>query len=173
MEAIIELWNTIYGWTGPGIFIVGIILGFIGIVGQWSLYDKCGLPGVACLVPFWNIIVFLKIVGRPWWQMFYLVGPMALLTGLFVFMEPGIVQYASMGLVSLALALFTIRVYIELCNSFGKYNKSEYMLIVLFNGFYVLNLGLSYNTKYQGPVYGKKASTENSGYEAGLKHQPA
>lgn len=173
MEAIVELWNTVYEFTGPSIFIVGILLGFIGVVGQWSLYDKCGLPGIACLVPIWNIIVFLKIVGRPWWQTFYIVIPMAIVTGALMYMEPGIVQYSIFGAMLLGLIAFTIKVYIELCHAFGKRNNSDYLLILIFNGFYVLNLGLSHNAKYLGPKENQDPKDEKKSYGTSLKAQPA
>lgn len=28
----------------------------------WKVYEKCGEPGWACLIPFYNIIVLLRIV---------------------------------------------------------------------------------------------------------------
>src|SRR6056300_1191879 len=49
-------------------FIVVALLAAFGILGQWVLYYKCDLPGVASIVPVWNVIVFLKIMGRPTWQ---------------------------------------------------------------------------------------------------------
>ena len=35
----------------------------------------------------------------------------------------------------------------------------SYVLVVLLNGLYILNLGMSYDTHYVGPVYGKKVGT--------------
>jgi hypothetical protein len=49
------------------------------------------------------------------------------------------------------------KVYIELCNSFGKTSLIDYILVILFNGFYILNLGLSYEAHYLGPVYGRES----------------
>ncbi len=38
------------------------------IVSQWKIYEKAGKPGWACLIPIYNIIVLLEIVGKPtWW----------------------------------------------------------------------------------------------------------
>ena len=44
------------------------------IVGAWKVYEKGNQPGWACLIPFYNIYVLLKIVGRPgWWLILYLI----------------------------------------------------------------------------------------------------
>ena len=56
---------------GSGMGIVGmvIMLAFIGlmIASMWKVYTKAGQPGWAAIVPIYNIIVLLKIVGKPWW----------------------------------------------------------------------------------------------------------
>ena len=123
---------------GPGIFIpIGLLIA-VGVMAQWALYDKCGLPGIACIVPFWNVTTFLKIMGRPWWHIFFFLIPVYNI-------------------------YFTIRIYIELCHCFGKRQFIDYLLVILFNGFYILNLGLSYKVKYLGPVYGQdKVQKESS-----------
>jgi hypothetical protein len=110
-----------------------IIIGFIGVVAQWRLYAKAGQPGIASIVPIWNFIVFLRIVGRP-------------ASHIFLFLIP---IYGQLYMIP--------KVYIELCNSFGKKSIVDYILVIVFNGFYVLNLGLSYEAEYQGPAYGMDA----------------
>jgi len=56
---------------GSGMGIVGtvIMLAFIGlmIASMWKVYTKAGQPGWAAIIPIYNIIVLLKIVGKPWW----------------------------------------------------------------------------------------------------------
>jgi hypothetical protein len=44
-----------------------------------------------------------------------------------------------------------------LAQSFGKHHWLDHVLVVVFNAFYVLNLGLAYNEEYQGPAYRKGA----------------
>ncbi|HBL26159.1 MAG TPA: signal peptidase I [Acidobacteria bacterium] len=47
-----------------------IYLAFIGlvIVSLWKVFEKAGQPGWASIVPIYNVIVLLKIAGRPiWW----------------------------------------------------------------------------------------------------------
>jgi hypothetical protein len=59
------------GGSSGGSAIVGIIyLGIMAlmIASMWKINTKAGQPGWACLVPFYNIIVMLKIAGKPaWW----------------------------------------------------------------------------------------------------------
>lgn len=42
--------------------------------------------------------------------------------------------------------------------SFGKDHWLDHVLVIVFNAFYVLNLGLAYNEEYEGPVYEKRTS---------------
>jgi signal peptidase I len=128
MDTFTNFFIQIQSTLGTPVLVVFALVAFIGLVAQWALYSKCDLPGIACLVPIWNVVVFLKIMGRPWHHMFFLL-------------IPGYNIY------------FIIRVYIELCQSFGKTSTIDYVMIILLNGLYILNLGLSYEAKYKGPVY--------------------
>lgn len=48
------------------IVIIGIIGFFVTM--QWKIFEKAGKEGWLALIPFYNIIVFCEIVGRPaWW----------------------------------------------------------------------------------------------------------
>lgn len=128
----------IYSSFGDGIFVIAILFGFIGVVAQWRLYEKAGQPGIASIVPIWNFIVFLRVVGRP-------------ASHIFLFLIP---VYGQLYMIP--------KVYFELCNSFGKRSIVDYILVIIFNGFYILNLGLSYDVEYEGPVYGEQAVPANS-----------
>ena len=119
----LELGSTMY-------YIMGFFV-VIGIVAQWRLYDKAGQPGYSCLVPIWNMIVFLKIVGRP-------------ASHLLLFLIP---VYGQLYLLP--------KVWVETAQSFGKNTMVDYVLVIMLNGLYILNLGMSYDTKYVGPVYGR------------------
>jgi signal peptidase I len=133
-EKLTSLYNSIHANLGDGFFILLIFFLFIAVVAQWRLYEKADLPGIASIVPIWNAIIFLKIVGRPASHVWYFLIPVW------------------------GQLYFIPKVYIELCNSFGKTSILDYVLIIVFNGFYILNLGLSYETVYLGPVYGKEKS---------------
>mgnify|MGYP000920907785 CR=1 FL=1 len=59
-----------------GIYIV-IYLALIAlmIVSMWKIYTKAGKPGWACIIPIYNIIVLLEIVGKPWWWLLLMLLP--------------------------------------------------------------------------------------------------
>ncbi len=51
-----------------------LVISVISIVGQWKVYTKAGKPGWACIVPIYNLIVLLEIVGKPvWWIFLFLI----------------------------------------------------------------------------------------------------
>lgn len=46
------------------------------IASVWKVFAKAGEPGWAAIIPIYNVIVFLKIAGRPWWWVFLLLIPL-------------------------------------------------------------------------------------------------
>jgi hypothetical protein len=44
--------------------IIFVIFGIIPMIGMWKAFDKAGEPGVAAIVPIWNLLVLAKISGR-------------------------------------------------------------------------------------------------------------
>ena len=52
-----------------------IIVAVIVIIGQWKVYEKAGKPGWASLIPIYNTIVMLEIIGKPIWWFFLLLVP--------------------------------------------------------------------------------------------------
>jgi len=44
-------------------FVVIVLI----IAANWKIYTKAGKPGWAVIIPFYNIIVLLEIIGKPWW----------------------------------------------------------------------------------------------------------
>ena len=43
---------------------------------MWKIFTKAGKPGWAILIPIYNIIVLLEIVGKPtWWIIIILLVP--------------------------------------------------------------------------------------------------
>lgn len=58
--------------------IIGLVvqLAIIGVIiaGMWKVYTKAGEPGWAAIIPIYNVVVLLKIVGRPiWWVVLFLI----------------------------------------------------------------------------------------------------
>jgi hypothetical protein len=45
------------------------------IAGLWKVFTKAGEAGWKAIIPIWNIIVLLRIVGRPLWWIILLIIP--------------------------------------------------------------------------------------------------
>jgi hypothetical protein len=45
------------------------------IASMWIIFTKAGKPGWACLIPIYNIIVMLQIIGKPWWWLLLMLIP--------------------------------------------------------------------------------------------------
>lgn len=61
----------------------------------WKVFTKAGQPGWAGLIPIYNFIVLMKIIGRPWWWVLLFLVPLVNIVVLFI-------------------------IYIDLAKSFGK-----------------------------------------------------
>ncbi|MDB4335011.1 DUF5684 domain-containing protein [bacterium] len=60
--------------AGVGAFIyVAVIL--LMVIANWKIYTKAGKPGWACIIPVYNLIVLLEIVGKPLWWIILLLIP--------------------------------------------------------------------------------------------------
>jgi hypothetical protein len=46
------------------------------IVAMWKVYTKAGEEGWKSIIPIYNVIVLLKIVGRPWWWILLMLIPL-------------------------------------------------------------------------------------------------
>jgi hypothetical protein len=45
------------------------------IAAAWQIFTKAGEAGWKCLIPIYNTLVLLKIVGRDWWWILLLLIP--------------------------------------------------------------------------------------------------
>lgn len=54
--------------------IVNLAILVLFLVSSWKIFEKAGKPGWAAIIPIYNLIVFLEIVGRPiWWIVLLLI----------------------------------------------------------------------------------------------------
>ena len=109
------------------ILIAGFII-LVGFVSKMRLFAKAEQPLAAAFVPGWDLIIIMKIIGRPAKHAWYFAIPV-----LNIF--------------------FGFKVLVQLAQSFGKRTYTDAFFVCLFNVFYVLNLALSYDEEYVGPVY--------------------
>jgi len=47
--------------------LIGLAFFVVILAAMWKIYTKAGEPGWAVIVPFYNFIVLLRIIGKPWW----------------------------------------------------------------------------------------------------------
>lgn len=108
------------------VIIIGLAVSLFLIIAMWRVFTKAGKPGWASIIPFYNIYVELKIVGRPgWWLVLMFIPIVNIVIGIIV--------------------------TIDLAKSFGKGGGFAVLLILLpFIGFAIL--GFSKNAVYVGPV---------------------
>ncbi|MFO1482298.1 MAG: DUF5684 domain-containing protein [Verrucomicrobiaceae bacterium] len=59
--------------TVPTLIMLAVFV--IVLAAWWKIFTKAGEPGWACLIPIYNIIVGLKIAGKPWWWLFLCIIP--------------------------------------------------------------------------------------------------
>jgi len=57
------------------ILIPAIVISIVMIISYWRIFEKAGKPGWASLVPIYNIIVLLEIVGKPMWWLILILFP--------------------------------------------------------------------------------------------------
>lgn len=64
---------------GAGIGIVSAIIYLAVLVliiaSIWKIFEKAGKPGWAAIIPIYNIIVLIEIVGKPMWWIALMLVP--------------------------------------------------------------------------------------------------
>ena len=76
--------------AGVGIVMVLVYLAVIIliIVGLWKIFEKAGKPGWAAIVPVYNVIVLLEIVGKPiWWLLLLFVPCVGIVIAIMMYIE--------------------------------------------------------------------------------------
>jgi hypothetical protein len=58
----------------PMVTVVYLAVVVLMLASMWKIFTKAGKPGWAAIVPIYNIIVLLEVVGRPvWWFVLMLI----------------------------------------------------------------------------------------------------
>lgn len=66
--------TTTSGSISPVTLIVILAVAVVVIAAMWKVFTKAGKPGWAAIIPIYNYIVMLEIVGRPlWWIVLFFV----------------------------------------------------------------------------------------------------
>ncbi|MCB1093340.1 MAG: signal peptidase I [Verrucomicrobiae bacterium] len=105
--------------------VIWLAVVIVIIAANWKIFTKAGKPGWASIIPIYNIIVFLEIIGRPaWWIILAII--------------PGV------------NLIFGILVSLDLAKSFGKSTGFAIGLILL-GPIFLLILAFG-DAEYQGPA---------------------
>src|SRR3954469_23194305 len=68
---------------GGAFFLVALAVMVLIFASLWKIFEKAGKPGWAGIVPIYNAIVLLEIVGRPlWWFVLLLVPCVGIVVGI-------------------------------------------------------------------------------------------
>lgn len=57
------------------IIVIYFAILILMIASMWKIYTKAGKPGWAAIVPIYNLVVLLEMVGKPWWWLFLMLIP--------------------------------------------------------------------------------------------------
>ena len=58
------------------VWIIYIAIIVAIIAGWWMIFTKAGEAGWKSIIPIWNILVLLKIIGREWWWIILMLIPL-------------------------------------------------------------------------------------------------
>ena len=111
--------------AGAIIGIVYLAVVILMIASMWKIFVKANEPGWAAIIPIYNIIVLLKITGKPiWWIVLFLVP---------------VVSFVA-----------AILIYVSFAKSFGKSTGFAVGMILL--PFVFLPMLAFSDSTYQGPA---------------------
>jgi hypothetical protein len=83
-----------------------LAIAVVVLIGMWKAFVKAGKPGWAALVPIYNMIVLLEIVGRPiWWIILLLIPCVNIVVGFIVCIDVA-KSYGKDAVFGVLLALF-------------------------------------------------------------------
>ena len=134
------------------VWIILLALIVVVVAGLWKVYEKAGQEGWKCLIPIYNAVVLLKIVGKPIWWVWLMVVPF-IISAMLTMAGPALALFAfALNIVGYVYAIWT-------CNMLSKsFGKSEgFTAGIFFLGFiFIPILGFG-DAKYLGP-FGDKAA---------------
>lgn len=68
--------------------IIYLLILILMIAGMWKVFEKAGQPGWAAIIPIYNLIVLIKIVGKPiWWVVLFIIPIVNLVVFIIISMD--------------------------------------------------------------------------------------
>jgi len=82
----IPFWPFILALIIP-ILIFALTTAVVEIAGAWYMFEKAGEPGWAAIIPVYNLLIGIKIAGKPWWYILLLMIPVVNLVILIITLD--------------------------------------------------------------------------------------
>ena len=74
--------------AGAIIGIIYLAVLVLMVASMWKIYVKANEPGWAAIVPIYNIVVLLKIVGKPiWWIVLFIIPLVSLVAAVLIYVS--------------------------------------------------------------------------------------
>lgn len=74
--------------AGAVVLVIYLAVIVASLAGMWKVFAKAGKPGWGAIVPLYNIILLLEIVGKPiWWLLLFFVPCVGIVVSVIVFIE--------------------------------------------------------------------------------------
>jgi Family of unknown function (DUF5684) len=127
-----EVWR-----NQPHLILIAFFVLVIGLMAKMKLFAKANKNLWSAFVPVWDLMTIMEMVGRPRRHWLYMCIPIFNIYFGFVLL-------------------------IEIAESFGKTSRVQKVLVIVFNLFYILNLALSFEEEYVGPVHKEIAKQTDS-----------
>jgi hypothetical protein len=69
-----ENYQSPFSQIPAAVIVIYLAIIVVCIAAMWKVFTKAGKPGWACIIPIYNTIVMLEIVGKPlWWFLLLLI----------------------------------------------------------------------------------------------------
>lgn len=120
---------------GFGGFLLYMVVIVFYIYCMWRIFTKAGKPGWAAIIPIYNILVELEIVGRPWWWLLLMLVPV----------------------VNVVIGVIIL---LDLAKVFGK--STGFGLGLIFLAFIFIPILAFGDAKYLGPIAGQPQTYVNN-----------
>ena len=101
------------------ILMIGLAIGLFFAICYWRIFSKAGKPGWAAIIPIYNTIVLLEIVGRPIWWIILLFIPLVNLVILLILVFDLCRSYGQGGGFAIGMIILPI-IFIPML-AFGNY----------------------------------------------------
>jgi signal peptidase I len=110
---------SIYQW-----FIFFLIIQILHFLGTWKLYKSAGRKPWQAVIPVYNAIILMKIIGRPTWWTILLFIPI------------------------INLIMFPV-IWVETLRTFGKNSSLDTFLVIITLGFYIYYINYTQKLNYK------------------------